>query len=60
VNMKYRLVQLRAKGGAEVVRCHLREEALSRQRAHINSWQTALYQALSEDEAFCAGDFSQV
>jgi hypothetical protein len=60
VNAKYRLERLHAKGGANEVRSHLLEEALSRRQVHVNSWQTALYQALSEDEAFCAGDFAHV
>jgi hypothetical protein len=57
VNMEHRLARLLAVGGPDAVRDHLREEALSRRNAHMNSWQTALYQVLSEDEEFCAGDF---
>jgi hypothetical protein len=60
LNMKYRLEQLYANGGTGSVRSHLEEAAVSRRNNHINSWQTALYEALSQDEQFCAGDFSQV
>jgi hypothetical protein len=60
VNLKERLAKLHANGGAVGVRSHLVEEALSRRQAHVNSWQTALYYALAEDNAFCSGAFANV
>lgn len=60
VNMKHRLAKLHAKGGPDAVRIHLAEEAASRQAVNLNSWQGALYQALSDDVGFCSGDFDLV
>lgn len=60
VNMRHRLTELYMTGGADLVRQHLIEEARSRRNIHINSWQTALYEALSIDNPFCAADFNLI
>jgi hypothetical protein len=60
VNMKHRLIELHQAAGTNIVRTHLAEEARSRRHVHINSWQTALYEALSSDDPFCAADFNLI
>lgn len=59
-NIRYRLNELHNAAGAETVSEHLQEEAVSRQRAHVNSWQTAMYQAISFSEWFCDGGFRNI
>ncbi len=59
-NIRYRLNQLHAalpEGGAQRVRQYLEEEAESRRRAYLNSWQTAAYAALAASSWFCDGGF---
>lgn len=46
--------------GIVAVREHLNESELSRRENHINSWQTAMYQALANDDWFCSGGFRNV
>ncbi|WP_224240658.1 HNH endonuclease [Hyalangium gracile] len=53
VNLRHGLLWLQKKGGAKKVRAYLKDEAASRAAAEPNSWQTALYQALSTSEWFC-------
>lgn len=45
-------------GGRERVRKHLEDQAESRRRANVNSWQTATYQALAKSDWYCDGGFS--
>jgi hypothetical protein len=54
VNMRYHLMKLLEEAGAEEVRAHLREQAASREVANPNSWQTAMYKALSASDWFCS------
>ncbi|MFF4983341.1 HNH endonuclease [Streptomyces sp. NPDC001046] len=59
-NIQYRLAQLysvNAEGGAQRVQEYLEEEAESRRRAYLNSWQTATYAALANSAWFCSGGF---
>lgn len=49
-----------ASDGLEGLREELTFEARSRRRANINSWQSALYRALSRSDDFCAGGFEQI
>lgn len=44
-------------GGAEAVRLELTRQWHSRRANRLNSWQTALYEAVSHDEWFCSGGF---
>jgi hypothetical protein len=53
VNMRHHLMKLLEKAGADEVRAHVREQAASREAANPNSWQTAMYKALSANEWFC-------
>lgn len=46
--------------GADGLRDDLRFESRSRRRFNRNSWQAALYRALSRNEAFCEGGFEQI
>jgi 5-methylcytosine-specific restriction endonuclease McrA len=56
-NMRLSLTELFATGGAQAVRQHLEMNARSCQHAQLNSWQTALYNALANDTWFHAGGF---
>jgi len=49
---KHRLLDLFSKGGEETLKEYLREEAISWEQSNKNSWQTAMYFALAEDERF--------
>ncbi|WP_329349419.1 hypothetical protein OG226_17585 [Streptomyces sp. NBC_01261] len=59
-NIQFHLAQIydaSTVGGPERVRVHLAEQAESREYAHINSWQTATYQALARSSWYCGGGF---
>ncbi|TRO62490.1 HNH endonuclease [Streptomyces sp. IB201691-2A2] len=61
-NINFHLTQLydaSAVGGLERVRAHLVEQAESRRNAHVNSWQTATYDALASSSWFCGGGFRE-
>jgi hypothetical protein len=59
-NIEFYLSELFQHRGADGVREHLEEQALSRYQAQVNSWQTATYQALAESDWLCNGGFSNV
>lgn len=42
------------------LRAHLRREAQSRSALYRNSWQTAMYEALSQSDWFCNGGYRQI
>ena len=42
------------------LQAHLREQASNRRKVVRNSWQAALYQALSQSDWFCGGGYNQV
>ena len=46
-------------GGANKVRNFLSDQAESRSFESINSWQSAMYQAMSTDDWFCDGGFNK-
>lgn len=46
--------------GADGLRVELEREFRSRRRRNRNSWQTALYRALSLSDTFCEGGFGQI
>jgi hypothetical protein len=56
-NIRYLLQNEYDIGGQMGVRQHISEQANSRRRNHINSWQTAFYTALENDGWFCDGGF---
>jgi len=49
-----------ASDGAEGLRDELEHEARSRRRFNRNSWQSALYRALSQNEDFYSGGFEHI
>lgn len=53
----YRLNILYELGGDLSVRKYLHEEESSRRSNNVNSWQTAMYQAMRESDWFCDGGF---
>lgn len=56
-NIQYGLQRIAERGTVEDIRAELVKRAESAEAAHINSWQTAFYRALSGSEWFCAGGF---
>ncbi|MFA6144035.1 MAG: hypothetical protein WC691_04470 [Sulfuricurvum sp.] len=59
-NIRYRLVELFRTTGKDGVRAHLYESFESRYVNNINSWQTALYRALYQDDWFCDGGLTNI
>ncbi len=59
-NINFQLQMVFEAGGAEGVRDHLAQAFLSRSRIHVNSWQSACYQAVSQNDWFCSGGFREV
>lgn len=60
VNVQYHLTKLLEQTGAMAVRAHLAEQALSREKANPNSWQTAMYKALCESAWFCTTGLKEI
>ena len=56
-NIQYGLKRIAERGGAGDIREELVRRADSARAAHVNSWQTAMYQALASSDWFCAGGF---
>lgn len=56
-NIKYRLNKVYSTGGAAAVREFLTEEADSRIDANLNSWQSAMYISMVNDDWLCNGGF---
>ncbi len=56
-NLRYRVIDLYERGGSEAVTDYFCAEAESRVRYCLNSWETAIYLALSESEWYCNGGF---
>lgn len=44
-------------GGSNGVRDHFIQEALSKRAAALNSWRTATYEAISQSQWYCSGNF---
>lgn len=57
-SIRYGLQRIAERGTAENIRSDLIMRAESAKAAHINSWQTAMYQALAESDWFCTGGFN--
>ena len=55
-NIYYSVKKLFDTGGAPCVQSHLKAEAESRRVNHLNSWQTAMYEALASNKWFCSGN----
>jgi len=58
-NIQHSLTKLFSKVGDKGVKDYLREEASSREKVYINSWQTAMYKALSNSDWYCLGGFKE-
>lgn len=57
-NMRHSLTKLSiGPDSANAISAHLRERAESCAAAHLNSWQTATFDALANSEWFCSGGF---
>jgi len=59
-NIRHHLMKLFVLGGADAVQKHLTEQATSRELANPNSWQTAMYRALTSSAWFCADGFAKI
>lgn len=57
LNMHHRLNGLFIEDGAGAVRTYLLAEAATRRAAHLNSWETATYDAAAASDWFCDGGF---
>lgn len=57
LSIYYSLEKIFNIGGKEVVKDHLQDAASSRANVFINSWQTAMYTTLANNEWFCDGGF---
>ena len=56
-NRKLEFTKLFLKGGNELLRSHIEDGYLSRMHINRNSWQTAFYKAILEDNIFLNGGF---
>lgn len=59
-NIKFGLDLLNRKNGFASIFNFLSEALVSHSQNHINSWQTAMYHALVEDNWFCNGGFRNI
>lgn len=59
-NIRSQLNNILVKSNAENVREHLLESFKSRNNNHRNSWQTAMYKAMADNEWFCNGGFNAI
>lgn len=57
--IQFRLNKLHKKGGKNAVKSYLKEEEESRRDNHVNSWNTAAYQAMMNSDWFCDGGFNE-
>lgn len=60
VAIKNLLEKVYYRGGVHAVISQLRDMFESYEARHVNSWQTAMYQALMNSEWYCQGGFSNV
>ena len=56
-NIRYQLNKIFDVAGKDAVHEHLKDAAISRASARLNSWQTATYEALANSEWFCREGF---
>lgn len=56
-NIKHNLQRHFDAGGESAVRLELTHQWKSRRTNSLNSWQTAMYEAISHDPWFCSGGF---
>ena len=56
--MKYNLEKIYSSGAAQAgIKKYLTDEAASNAAINLNSWETAMFKALSEDDWFCSTGF---
>lgn len=56
--MKYNLDKIHSSGAAQAgIKRYLADEAASNAAINLNSWETAMFRALSEDDWFCSTGF---
>jgi len=60
VNIRDGLMRIVGRGGMDDLRSHLAEQALSRKAVTKNSWQGAMYEALSKSEWFCKDGYKDI
>lgn len=60
VQVRHQLKSTFDRGGGHEVRDHLNEIAASRLAARVNSWQSAMYEALRTNAWFCDGGFEKI
>lgn len=58
--IRYALLKVADREGAAGIKAHLEEQAASRRAAFRNSWQGALYAALSTSNWFCNGGYNYI
>lgn len=58
IGIQAQLTKLYKLGGEKAVRAHLCECYKSRSNAHVNAWQTAMYDGAAKNDWFCNGGFS--
>ncbi len=56
-NIRYGLQRIAVRGSTADIQAELLKRAESARAAQVNSWQTAMYRALTESVWFCAGGF---
>lgn len=59
-NIRFRLQNLFNAGGANAIKADLLESFNSSMNSQVNSWQTAMYEALSSSDWFCSIGFSLI
>lgn len=57
-NIRYSLSRIAARGTAADIRNFLEDRAASARAAHLNSWQTATYDAIANSDWFCEGGYT--
>lgn len=55
--INYRITEIFNKAGSVSLSEYLNEEYESRRNNNLNSWQTAMYQAMASSDWFCNGEF---
>lgn len=60
IQIQYALLRVGERGGVGAVRSHLEDQAESRRQAHRNSWQAAMYSALSTSPWFCEEGYRRI
>jgi len=57
-DIRFGLQEMAERHTPAAISAHLRQVAVSRAAAHLNSWRRATYEALADSEWFCSGGFA--